>query len=427
MKKRTLTFWIGFFPVGLLLILLANCQKEEYVMPVPVKIMVAVEGDAQSNNKSSANFTKEKSSGDVLLAQVFTKNGGIKENVYGSQKGPIGPVKSQISDGDVIIVYGIGKTIMFDTDPLTAINWTITGPPDTTIVKNWTGMEAITYKLPVYGDYDVNPNLPGPYGFNWHMTVRVLSGPDQLNIVNTRFIGSQWIAIDSVFRYTYRINKPAFITTETLFRITELSSDATAPYLPFFDGVSITPGGDSIDISFSYPANGLTAIKVKFIAGYMNASGDTVWFNAEPTSIYKCTEPIDSDIFQATIYNGLEGTEMATFPTPVGVQPGMGDYEEAVSVVLMSLPATGGVDLFLLSENATTFRYKENETDPWIEVVLTNMGNGRYSGANLPENPTSGEHIFDYGTGTGTSFVQDPYVVMSTLYYTSYGAMVLVH
>lgn len=423
--KRTLTFWIGLFSLGFLLIFLANCQKEEFVAPIPIKIMVAVEGNETQSTKSSASFSKEKST-DVLLAQVFAKTGEVKENVYGTQKAPVQP-KSQINDGDIIIVYGAGKTIMFDTDPLTAINWTITGPPDTTIVENWTNVEAITYKLPILGDYNVNPNLPGPYGFSWNMTVRVLGSPDELNIVDVRFVGSQWVAVDSTFRYTYRINKPLFITTETLFRITELSADASAPYLPFYDGVNITPGGDSIDISFSYPANGLTAIKVKFIAGYMNASGDTIWFNAEPTSLYKCTEPIDSDIFQATIYNGLEGTETTTFPTPTGVQPGMGDYGEDVSVVLMSLPVTGGVDLFLLSENATTFRYKELETDPWIEVALTNMGNGRYSGANLPENPTSGEHIFDYGTGTGAGFVQDPYVVMSSLYYTPYGAMVLVH
>jgi hypothetical protein len=422
MKKRTSTLTITNFLIGAsLLFSMVNCQKEEFTIPEPgIKIFATVQDQPLDNQKSSIKTTKE----DVqLIGQLFSSTWQLKESVYGLKSDPVTPTKSQVSDGDIIVVYGTGKTVLMDTEPLTNIDWTITGPPDTTINLSWTGVPAITYKVPVLGDYNVNPHLDGL--FSWNMTIRVLGSPDELNIVNTEFVGSEWIPEDTIFRYTYKMEKPLFITTETLFRITELSSDSEAPYLPFLDGVYLNAAEDSIYISFDCSPS-LEPYKVKFIAGYFNAAGDTIWFNANPASPYKCTEPVDADIFQATIYNGLEGVESAEFPLPVGVQPGIGDYNEDVPVVLMSLPTTGGVDLYLLSQGATTFRYKENQVDPWIEVVLTDLGGSRYF-VNLPDNPLSGEHIFQYGTGTGVDFVPDEYMSLSSLYYTPYLSMVLVH
>ncbi|PKM91369.1 hypothetical protein CVU82_02115 [Candidatus Falkowbacteria bacterium HGW-Falkowbacteria-1] len=401
-KSRNAAKMVGkiFLPmliVFAIFLAIISCQKDDYLTPIPgPKINFSVQNEDGESSMKSAKST-------------MAPNG----------------TKSEIADGTIYNIFGTGKTGLWSTEPLTAINWQITGPNglDTLI----SSQEAITFKFMELGTYNIRAFLPAPYGFEWNMTVNVLSSEDELNVVNVRFVGSEWVDGIGMFTYTFRVNKPLFITgTETLFRITELSDSINALYLPIFDGIEITPGGDSIDISFSYPPSGLDYFDVKFIGGYINTGGDSIWFNAEPTSPYKCQDPIDNDIFEATIFNGIIGVAETTFPIPSDIQVGIGDYNNDVPVVLLALPVSGGVDLYFLSEEAETFRYREIITDPWTEVSLADVGGQRFY-AHLPENPASGEHIFEYGTGTGITFVPDPYLIQSSLYYEPWTSLVLVH
>ena len=347
--------------------------------------------------------------------------------IYCSLNGDLksqGELKNEILDGTSFNVYGEepGKNITFLTDPLTDINWQITGPDLDTIIMS---RSAIMFKLSSYGTYNVRAYNDPPYGFEFNATINMVEDGIPI-ITDGRPIGSVWDESDGVFYYTFRIEKPAIITSaDTLFRITEISGDASLPFNPIFDGVNITPGGDSIDITFPYQPTGINSQGIKFTAGYMR-NGEEIWFTPNSVSVYKCQDGTLNDIFEIITYNGNVGVIGTTsFDPPADAIEDLGDWSKEIPVIIMGIDHSADqVNLYIMSESATAFRYKDEMVDDWIYVPITNLTSSIRGFVTLPKGPPSGEWIFQFGTGLNdASFIIDPYVELSEMFYGPYNSL----
>lgn len=325
--------------------------------------------------------------------------------------------RQAVANGQVVFLPDSTITCAFWTEPLSSVNWTLSGPE----TGDWVS-DQITIQFMYTGTYTLTISS---FGVDWSITIIVGSDPE-VSQVGTRFLGSTFDGTN--FHYTFRINRPIYVLdTDVLFRITELGDDTEAEYLPQMDGVSFF-GGDSIDITFAYPPSGNEALNVKFIAGRMEGT-DPVWFNADPDDPYKCQDapPALTDILQANLKNGLALPPGQTFTVPAGVSTASADYGEDLPIILMAVdPTTDLVNLwfFTLSENPI-FRYKTDDLDlNFSEITPASAGSGYWHVA-LPIAPENDYYNFDFGTGTGLGFIQDQFVPNSTLYYSPVNALKL--
>lgn len=323
--------------------------------------------------------------------------------------------KKAVANNQTVILPDSNLTVIFWSDPSTNVDWTLSGPMNQT----WSSTDQIGIKFLYSGTYTLNIKS---LGVDWDITIIV--SDQSISQVGTRFVGSNYS--NGEFYYTFRINKPTYINqTDSLFIIHELAGNAQAPYLPRYTGISfIVP--DSMDLTFSYPPSGNANISVKFIAGRIE-NGVPIWFNAKPSDPYKCHDapPAISDIFQVNLKNGLAVFPDQSFTIP-NASPNMGDYNNPVPVVLLSVNvATNTFNFWVYSLENPVFRYKQQATDNWTEINLSNGSDG-YFYVGLPLNPASGQYIYDFGTGNGASFIQSNLVNLSSMYYAPYSALIIV-
>ncbi|MFA5644342.1 MAG: hypothetical protein WC928_02325 [Patescibacteria group bacterium] len=345
----------------------------------------------------------------------FDKGGDFEVFV----KTPQMSARLAVADKQTVFIPDSMITALFWTDPLTNVQWILSGP----IVDTFTSADQISLLFTYTGTYNLNIKS---FGVDWDITIVVGTTPG-ISQVGARFLGSTFVDSSNLFYYTFRINKPIYVTTaDTLFRISERADDISATYLPKFSGIAITTGGDSIDITFSYAPNS-GPLSVKFIAGIMKA-GKPVWFNADPADPYKCQDapPALTDILQANLKNGQALTPSGTFSLPSGASTTMGDYKEQFQVNLLSInPSSGILNVWFYSLDASpTFRWTDTLSGTWNQVTTaTYIGSG-YWHTTLPLNPANDYYIYDWGTGTST-FVQNKFVKESSMYYTPTGAIVI--
>lgn len=379
-----------------LLFVFARCQKEEYNAPLMLKVHFSTQ--KTSDASKSADASQFLSVKDQISALKSTKG-----------------TKSVIADGAHYTIYGVGVTGFWWTEPLTAVNWQITNPAiglDTTI----NSQEMMSFKFKELGVYAIRAFSTPPYGFNWNMTLSVLSSLDEALIVSPDFIRSEYISATNVFRYYWRVQKPVvFSGTETLFRTFGLSQQTYNPFPVFYNQVSFY-GADSIEWYYDLAPNGLTAQGAKSNVGYVNSAASEIWLTIDTASIWRCQDPVDNNVVEAIHYNGQVGPLGTNFNPPADVQTGAGDYGQTIPIVLVGSPTAGSLPLYIMSEPETNrWRHRlASETD-WTELVTTPQPNGRVHIV-LPAHPSFEQRIVQLGHIDNGTFVPDSYMSLSSMY-----------
>lgn len=403
MKKPKNTFgvvrkvFLPMFIFFIITLMINSCQKDEYLAPVPgPKINFSVQSNQEvtaKSGKSAVNF-----SGLKDINSVMASNGS----------------KSEIANGANYTIYGVGVTGFWWTDPLTAVNWNLTGPSELDTLINQ--RELISFTFPELGVYSLRAFSPSPYGFEWFMTITLLESLDEALIVAPDFIKSEWIATTDMFRYYWRIPRPViFDGSETLFRTMGLSETLYDPFPAFYDQVSFF-GADSIEWYFDYSPNGLTPLGVKTNVGYLNASNEEIWLTIDTASIWRCQDPVENNIIEAILYNGRVGVVGTTFEVSTDVQAGAGDHGSAVPVILIGTPVSGELPIYALADPETNlWRHRLSSETDWTELSITQEDNGRIN-FNLPNNPSFDQRIVQYGYFDGVTFTPDPMMMLSSMY-----------
>jgi len=324
--------------------------------------------------------------------------------------------KAAVNNGQIIFLPDSQLTVLFWTEPLSLVNWSITGPQG----QIWTNMDQISFRFDHTGTYVLNISS---FGVNWNVTIIVGGNPADSQVW-VRFVESTFSSNN--FHYRFRMNKPSFVMPgDVLFRITELASNTGASYDPIYNSVIIN--GDSIDVIISVPPSGSLAVGYKFIAGKVQGVVP-IWFDANPLNPYKCQDapPLQNNIFHANFRNGIVIPGNETMPALSGPSPGSADYSANIPVILTHVnPSSGMLNIWMLSSSSPEiiFRYKTDETNPiWTELLATNVGGG-YFNVSLPNNPVNGYYLFDYGVGIGANFVRDPMVTLSGTYHPASNAL----
>jgi len=388
MKKRTLTTSV-LLAVAIALIVFA-CGKEEFETPMMLKIHF----NTQQSQKLKTG-----------IIEPLSKN----QKASNSAKA----TNSVIENGANYTIYGTGVTGVWGTEPLTAINWQITNPAiglDTTII----GKEMISFTFQQLGTYTIRAFNPPPYGFEWFMTVSVVSSLDEALIVQPEPVRSEYIDSSNVFRYYWRVNRPViFDGTETLFRLFGFSGIVYNPFPAFYNQVYFY-GTDSIEWYFDIAPNGMIPGRGKTNIGYLDGVSE-IWTEIDTSSVWRCQDPTDNNVAEF-IYDNGRVYQVGTVFTPLtGIQTGAGDYGRPIPVVLMGTLVFVEIPLYILASPQTNmWRHKLITDTTWTELPITQT-DGRIHPV-LPAHTTFNQRIVQYGYMDGINFVPDPYMSLSGMY-----------
>jgi len=386
---RTKVVFLFMAVIGLMF---SSCEKEEYFM------MVSEEDNENPSNQISLNYSLKESQKSSKAEGTNLVNGQtITGNIAYYFSFWLNPSEGVVAKG----IYTITNT------KTSAIVYGPSAAAENGI--DFKFPEAANYSLKVEGNYDGQNFL--------YENITIIVTPSDTTTGNTS-LTSPVRLYDFSLNGTNAIVKIAISKAEY-----QSSSSANWFYVKrtngqgFVGNQSLTSENDSVRFTLTFPANSNDYIE--FNVGYHDGSSGGMWLTPSigqnPSILWSGNQNLpytNSGSFfgfrlhvisstQAELRN-YGGTTLITFNSASTTQiPGeAGDGPSTQYTVRWS----GFKHFFKTSITSPTFRYKVGTNGTWNFLTVSNNANPSYKEITFPDQ-TTGEIHFQWGTGTGTSFV----------------------